>query len=86
MLTPGRYVVMARDGLKLRGGPGTNFGSEKTLPVGTELNVIETSAQDSSWARVDLEGDGLLDGYVFASFLAPAEQHMAAREDVPEPA
>ncbi|CCE02539.1 SH3 domain-containing protein [Bradyrhizobium sp. STM 3809] len=68
----GRFVVIARDGLKLRGGPGTNFGSEKTLPAGTELTVVERSAVDPAWVRVDLEGDGLLDGYVFAAFLAPA--------------
>ena len=86
VLAPGRYVVMARGGLKLRGGPGTNFASEKTLPLGSELNVVETSSLDSTWVRVDLEGDGLLDGYVFASFLSPAQQHMASREDVPEPA
>jgi hypothetical protein len=68
----GRYVVIARGGLKLRGGPGTNFGSEKTIPAGTELDVIQISADDSSWVGVALEGNGLLDGYVFASFLAPA--------------
>jgi hypothetical protein len=77
---------MARSGLKLRGGPGTNFDSEKTLPVGTELNVVDSDSSDPSWVHVDLEGDGLLDGYVFASFLAPAEQHEAGREDAPEPA
>jgi len=85
-IAAGRYVVMARGGLKLRGGPGTNFDSEKTLPAGTELNVVGSDSQDPSWARVDVEGDGLLDGYVFASFLAPAEEHAAAQEDVPEPA
>jgi hypothetical protein len=69
----GRYVVIARDGLKLRGGPGTIFESERTLPLGTELNVVEVSRQDPSWVRVDVEGDGLLDGYVFASFLAAAD-------------
>jgi hypothetical protein len=69
---PGRYAVIARNGLKLRGGPGTNFESERTLPAGTEVNVVETSSQDPSWVRVDLDGDGLLDGYVFAAFLAPA--------------
>lgn len=84
-VAPGRYVVIARDGLKLRGGPGTNFGSEKTLPAGTELNVIATSEMDPSWARVDIEGDGLLDGYVLASFLAPAGLHAGAGEDAPEP-
>jgi len=81
----GRYVVVARGGLKLRGGPGTSFDSEKTLPAGTELNVVESDSHDPSWVRVDLEGDGLLDGYVFASFLAPAEQHVSGREDAPEP-
>jgi len=86
MLAAGRYVVMARGGLKLRGGPGTNFASERTLVLGSELNVVEVDSQDPSWVRVDLEGDGLLDGYVFASFLAPAQQHIAGREDVPEPA
>jgi len=85
-LPAGRYVVMARSGLKLRGGPGTNFDSEKTLPVGTELNVVDSDSSDPSWVHVDLEGDGLLDGYVFASFLAPAEQHEAGREDAQEPA
>jgi hypothetical protein len=72
-LGAGRYVVVARDGLKLRGGPGTTFESERTLPLGTELNVVEVSSQDPAWVRVDLEGDGLLDGYVFSSFLAPTD-------------
>ena len=81
---PGRYVVIARSGLKLRGGPGTNFESERTLPAGTELNVVEISSQDPSWVRVDLEGDGLLDGYVFAAFLAPAGT-AANNEHAPEP-
>jgi hypothetical protein len=84
-LAAGRYVVVARAGLKLRGGPGTNFDSEKTLPAGTELNVVGTDSNDPSWAHVDLEGDGLLDGYVFASFLAPADQHVTGHEDAPEP-
>jgi hypothetical protein len=51
----GRYVVIARAGLKLRGGPGTTFEAEHTLPLGTELNVVEISSQDPSWAGVDLE-------------------------------
>jgi hypothetical protein len=81
---PGRYVVIARSGLKLRGGPGTNFESQRTLPAGTELNVVEISGQDPSWVRVDLEGDGLLDGYIFAAFLAPAGTD-ANNENAPEP-
>lgn len=72
VLAPGHYVVIARDGLKLRGGPGTSFDPQKTLAAGLELDVVALSEADPAWARVDLEGDGLLDGYVFASFLAPA--------------
>lgn len=70
---PGHYVVVARGGLKLRGGPGTNFDVERVLPLGTELDVVAIAAQDPAWVRVDVEGGGILDGYVFASFLAPAE-------------
>jgi hypothetical protein len=77
-------MVIARNGLKVRGGPGTNFESEQTLPAGTELIVVEISGQDPSWVRVDLEGDGLLDGYVFASFLAPAGA-LANSEHAAEP-
>lgn len=81
---PGPYVVIARGGLKLRGGPGTNFTSERTLPLGTELTVVELSSVDPAWARVDLQGDGLLDGFVFAAFLAPAGG-AADHEHAPEP-
>ncbi|CAL80233.1 hypothetical protein BRADO6629 [Bradyrhizobium sp. ORS 278] len=81
---PGRFVVIARDGLKLRGGPGTSFGSERTLPAGTELTVVARSAVDPAWVRVDVEGDGLLDGYVFAAFLAPVAPD-DLHEHAPEP-
>jgi hypothetical protein len=65
----GRYAVIARDGLRLRRGPGTNFQSPRTLPLGTQLDVL---ALEGDWALVDLEQDGLRDGYVFAAFLAAA--------------
>jgi hypothetical protein len=86
IVSAGRYAVIARDGLKLRGGPGTNFGSEVTLPAGTELNVVEVSSLDPAWVHVSLEGDGLLDGYVFAPFLAPvADANGANSEGAAEP-
>lgn len=81
---PGRYVVVARSGLKLRGGPGTDFESELTLPAGTELSVVDADKQDPSWVRVDLEGDSLLDGYVFAAYLTAAGTAFN-NEDAPEP-
>ncbi|WP_186002442.1 SH3 domain-containing protein [Mycobacterium sp. KBS0706] len=67
----GRYEVIARGGLNLRGGPGTGFPSTRTLPQGTTLHVVAVDPTQPAWVRVDLEGDGLLDGYVFSAYLAP---------------
>ena len=69
----GRSVVVARGGLKLRGGPGLEFDAIRTLDTGTELTVLDLAGDNNAWARVDLEGDGLVDGFLFAAFLAPAE-------------
>jgi len=68
---PGDYIVLARSGLRLRSGPGTTFESRAVLARGTRLRaVIDDSAPN--WARVDLERDGLFDGYVFAAYIGPA--------------
>lgn len=64
------YRVIARGGLRLRGGPGTDFPILSTLPSGIELSVVGFEGADGAWARVDLEGDGEVDGHVLASFLA----------------
>ena len=82
---PGRFAVIARDGLKLRNGPGTTFESARTLPAGTELTVMGFDGGNDAWARVDLEDDGLLDGHVFAAFLAPSDGVLNGREDAAEP-
>lgn len=66
----GRSVVMARSGLWLRKGPGLSFDRAKLLDVGTVLTVLGI---DGEWARVDLQGDRRIDGYVFATFLEAAE-------------
>lgn len=80
----GTHVVVARGGLKVRGGPGTDFGSERTLPVGTVVTVMATSDQDPAWVSVDVEGDRLLDGFVFAAYLAPVGDE-SGWEDAHEP-
>jgi hypothetical protein len=49
------------------------------------LNVIDGTSEGPSWVRIDLEGDGLLDGYVFAALLAPADADSGAGERAPEP-
>lgn len=61
-----RFVVIARDGLRLRSGPSQDFPEKRTLPSGTVVNVI---GREGSWALVDLEGDGQADGFMSAPFL-----------------
>lgn len=78
----GTHVVVARGGLNLRGGPGTGFASKRTLDAGTVVTVVSAHGPDPAWASIDIEGDGLLDGFVFAAYLAPID---AAGEDTPEP-
>jgi hypothetical protein len=65
-----RYVVIARDGLRLRSGPSTDFAVIRTLPAGTVVFVL---SREGSWGLVDLQGDGLADGFMHLSFLRPAE-------------
>src|SRR5262249_36339845 len=61
----GPYVVNVRTDLKLRDGPGVTFPVIRALTNGTNLNVLEFDDEDSGrWALVDLEGDGVKDGYV----------------------
>lgn len=61
-----RYVVIARDGLRLRSGPSQDFAAKRTLPSGTVVHVI---GREGLWALVDLEGDGQADGFMNAPFL-----------------
>src|SRR5262245_9085052 len=71
-LVPGPFVVSVRTDLKLRGGPGVDFPIIKALSDGTVLHVLEFDEEsDGRWALVDLEGDGVKDGYVFARFIEP---------------
>ena len=68
----GPYVVNVRTDLKLRGGPGADFPIVKSLADATPLNVLEfDDGTGGRWALVDLEGDGVKDGYVFAKFIEP---------------
>lgn len=62
----GRYRVIARDGLRLRAGPSTQFEVRLLLPVGTPLDVL---SRNGDWALVDLNGDGAADGFCLADFL-----------------
>jgi D-alanyl-D-alanine carboxypeptidase/Bacterial SH3 domain len=82
------YVVIARDGLKLRAGPSVSFAAIRTYPLGTQVTVL---SRDRSWGLVDLQGDGKADGYMHLGFLRPvtaADADAAATPpaDAPSPA
>lgn len=70
---PGIYLVSARPDLNLRGGPSTNFDIKGALVTGTQVHVIEfVDGENGVWALLDLEGDGVRDGFAYARFLVPA--------------
>lgn len=62
----GLFEVVAKDTLNLRGGPGTDFKVLRALDPGTRLRVLR---EDGAWRMVDLENDGIPDGFVHGTFL-----------------
>ncbi len=60
------YQVVARRGLRLRAGPGTEFEVIDVLPYGRTVGHL---GESDSWVRVDLEGDGAADGFCHAAYL-----------------
>ncbi|HAW92472.1 MULTISPECIES: M15 family metallopeptidase [unclassified Arsukibacterium] len=67
-LSASKAQVIARDGLRLRAGPGTSFDIKTTLVNGQQVFVL---GQSGDWSQVDLQGDGLVDGYSHSGFLQP---------------
>lgn len=64
---PGALMeVVARSGLRLRTGPGAEFPSPEVLPNGT---VVHALGRNGDWVKVDLQGDGSVDGFVHGDFL-----------------
>ena len=63
-----RYRVIARSGLRLRAGPGTEFDVLGSLSAGQTVTV---RAKKGDWCQIDTEGDGFADGYCHGGFLAP---------------
>ena len=58
--------VNARSGLRLRLGPGLEYDSESLLPNATSVYVLKDVGD---WSQVDLQGDGIADGFVNKNFL-----------------
>jgi hypothetical protein len=71
-------VVIARDGLWLRKGPGLQFEKARLLAAGTTVNVL---GLDGEWAKVDLGGDGFADGHVHSAFISNARVVSALESD-----
>jgi hypothetical protein len=79
------FSVNARDGLNLRSGPSQDFRVIKTLPTGTIVTILDFDGTNQEWAQVDLEGDGVIDGYLFRSFLKPVQPALTLRTFTAKP-
>jgi Bacterial SH3 domain/D-alanyl-D-alanine carboxypeptidase len=62
-----KYRVIARRGLRLREGPGSKYEIVENLRNGQIVTVVSMSDE---WFQVDVEGDGLVDGYCHSGYLA----------------
>lgn len=61
------YRVTARNGLRMRAGPSIDFDIVTILASHQLVQVLQKSGD---WFQVDVEGDGLADGYCHSGFLA----------------
>ncbi|WP_095203940.1 SH3 domain-containing protein [Mesorhizobium carmichaelinearum] len=64
------YVTIARGGLNLRAGPGTEFAVIGNLALGTRVHLLK---REGMWGQVDQNGDGAADGHVLLSYLRPEQ-------------
>ncbi len=81
LLASDTHRVTARDGLILRAGPGTEFMRIANLDVGTLIHRVALDGSNREWARVDLRGDGLIDGHAHSAFLEPSEAFITDDDD-----
>lgn len=65
-----RFVVIARDGLRLRSGPSQDFGVIRLVAEDTTVHLL---GREGLWGLVDLEGDGKADGFLSLPFLRPVD-------------
>lgn len=71
----GEATVNAESGLRVRGGPGTNFEQVTTLAVGTVVEIVDgpQRADTYTWwkIRFPTEGGGIGEGWAAGDFLDP---------------
>lgn len=65
-----RYRVVARRGLRLREGASQKFDIVDVLPLNRVVQVLKVVGD---WYLVDVEGDGIADGYCFGDYLIPED-------------
>ncbi|MBB4232619.1 SH3 domain-containing protein [Rhizobium mongolense] len=63
------FAVTARNGARLRAGPGAEFETIATIPRDTPVAVLSIDGENKDWARVDLVGDGYVDGHIHLAFV-----------------
>lgn len=61
-----RFKVNARSGLRMRAGAGSEFEVIDTLAFG---QVVSVGNENGDWIEVDLQDDGVIDGWVYKSYL-----------------
>lgn len=61
-----QYKVNARSGLRMRAGAGAEFDILATLPLNKALSI---GKEIENWVEVDLECDGVIDGWVYKTYL-----------------
>jgi len=61
-----QYKVNARSGLRMRAGASTEFEVLSTLPLNLTLSI---GKEVDNWVEVDLESDGIIDGWVYKTYL-----------------
>lgn len=61
------YRVIARGGLRLRSGPGIEYDVIGNISTGQLVSLLGSKGD---WGMVDIQGDGLADGFCHRGFLA----------------
>jgi len=72
------YIVVARRGAPLRAGPGSEYNTIETIHPDTWVSLLAIDGPNKDWARVDLVGDGYVDGHLHISALSLARDALAA--------
>ncbi len=72
------YTVVARKGAPMRAGPGSEYHTVGTIDPDTLVSVLALDGPNGDWARIDLIGDGYVDGHMHISTLSPAASALAA--------